>query len=181
MITLAPTGKAADRIREILEKDAVLKGAVEIRTIHSFLATRGWLNDNFTFKRSGGRIEQGYSTYIIDEASMLDLNLAAALFRSIDWKSCAATDSCWRPEPLPPIGCGRVFDDIIDYLRVNEPDSVATLKDNLRLLENRTAGRGTGILDLANAYLRGSLADEKHQDSDVLRRRLFGKSRRAET
>jgi exodeoxyribonuclease V alpha subunit len=153
VIALAPTGKAADRIREILEKDDVLKGAVETKTIHSFLATRGWLNDNLTFKRSGGKIEQGYSTYIIDEASMLDLNLAAALFRSIDWKSV---------QRLILVG-----DPIIDYLSENEPDSIATLKDNLRLLENRTAGRGTGILDLANAYIRESLADKKDQESDT--------------
>jgi exodeoxyribonuclease V alpha subunit len=167
VIALAPTGKAADRIRQILEKDDVLKGAVETKTIHSFLATHGWLNDNLTFKRSGGKSEQGYSTYIIDEASMLDLNLATALFRSIDWKTVQRLILVGDPNQLPPIGCGRVFADIIDYLSVNEPDSIATLKDNLRLLENRTAGRGTGILELANAYIRESLADEKDQERDT--------------
>ena len=167
VIALAPTGKAADRIREILEKDDVLKGAVEIKTIHSFLATHGWLNDNLTFKRSGGKSERGYSTYIIDEASMLDLNLAAALFRSIDWKSVQRLILVGDPNQLPPIGCGRVFADIIDYLTESEPDSIATLKDNLRLLENRTAGRGTGILDLANVYIHQSLAEEKDQERDT--------------
>jgi hypothetical protein len=166
VIALAPTGKAADRIREILEKDDLLKGEVETKTIHSFLAIRGWLNDNLTFKRSRGKIEQGYSTYIIDEASMLDLSLAAALFRSIDWKTVQRLILVGDPNQLPPIGCGRVFSDIIDYLSANEPDSIATLKDNLRLLRNRTAGRGTGILELANAYIRESLADEKDQEKD---------------
>jgi exodeoxyribonuclease V alpha subunit len=175
VITLAPTGKAADRIREILEKDDVLKGAVGTRTIHSFLATRGWLNDNMTFKRAGGRIEQGYSTYIIDEASMLDLSLAAALFRSIDWKTVQRLILVGDPNQLPPIGCGRVFADIIDYLSANEPDSVATLKDNLRLLENRTASRGTGILDLAKAYIRESLADKKDQETDAAAEEILRK------
>jgi hypothetical protein len=175
VIALAPTGKAADRIREILEKDDVLKGAVETKTIHSFLATRGWLNDNLTFKRLGGRVEQGYSTYIIDEASMLDLSLASALFRSIDWKSVQRLILVGDPNQLPPIGCGRVFADIIDYLSENEPDSIATLKDNLRLLENRTAGRGTGILDLANAYVRNTLADKKDQESDTAAEEILRK------
>jgi exodeoxyribonuclease V alpha subunit len=41
VIALAPTGKAADRIREILEKDESLKGSVGTSTIHTFLAQRG--------------------------------------------------------------------------------------------------------------------------------------------
>jgi len=51
--------------------------------VHSFLASNGWLNENLTFKRGGGtRAEVG--TLVLDEASMLDLELAAALFRSVD-------------------------------------------------------------------------------------------------
>ena len=38
-----------------------------------------------TFKTDGGRIEDGIFTIIIDESSMLDLELTAALFRSINW------------------------------------------------------------------------------------------------
>ena len=167
VIALAPTGKAADRIREILEKDEHLRGGVQSRTIHSFLAALGWLNGNLTFKQSGGRIEQGYATYIVDEASMLDLTLAAALFRAVDWRTVQRLILVGDPNQLPPIGFGRVFADIIDYLSSNEPDSIATLTDNLRLLENRTAGRGTGILELANVYVRDSLVDQKDEAKDA--------------
>jgi hypothetical protein len=166
VLALAPTGKAADRIRELLEKDTSLNGSVETATIHSFLARNVWLNPNRTFKRSGGKVELGYSTYIIDESSMLDLSLAACLFRAIDWKKVQRLILVGDPNQLPPIGCGRVFADIIDYLTENEPDSIATLKDNLRLLENRAAGRGTGILDLASGYIRENLAEEKDQESE---------------
>ena len=63
---LAPTGKAADRLRERTNKDA--------QTIHSFLMKKGWLNPhNMTFNSVGQR-ESTYTTYIIDEASMLDLS-----------------------------------------------------------------------------------------------------------
>lgn len=165
VIALAPTGKATDRIREILEKETLLKSAIETATIHSFLAKRGWLNPNMTIKRSGGKVEQGFSTYIIDETSMLDLALAASLFRAIDWKTVQRLILVGDPNQLPPIGCGRVFADIIDYLTKNEPDSIATLKDNLRLLENRTAGRGTAILELAAGYVREDLAEKKDEES----------------
>lgn len=166
VIALAPTGKAADRIREILEKDDSLKGAVETATIHSFLAKRVWLNPNMTLKKNGGKVEQAYTTYIIDETSMLDLSLAACLFRAIDWKNVQRLILVGDPNQLPPIGCGRVFYDIIDYLTKNEPESIATLKDNLRLLENRIAKRGTGILDLAAGYIREGLAEEKNEESE---------------
>lgn len=47
MALLAPTGKAADRMREKTGRTA--------STIHSFLARNGWLNDNLTFKLRGGK------------------------------------------------------------------------------------------------------------------------------
>jgi hypothetical protein len=67
------------------------------------------------------------------------------------------------PNQLPPIGRGRIFADIIDHLRANEPESIATLEDNLRQLENRVSGRGTGILDLAALYVRGHAKDKKDE------------------
>jgi exodeoxyribonuclease V alpha subunit len=77
ILVLAPTGKAADRAREIFESASLAR--VETVTVHSFLASNGWLNDNLTFKRHGGK-RAVIGTLILDEASMLDLELAAALF-----------------------------------------------------------------------------------------------------
>jgi hypothetical protein len=148
---LAPTGKAADRIREKTGKPA--------STIHSFLAQRGWLNDNLTFKRAGGKREEGISTYIIDEASMVDLSLGAALFRSINWASVQRLILVGDSNQLPPIGRGKVFADIIDWLNDQGSESIGILRTNLRQMENRLAGKGTGILDLANIYLREKTVD----------------------
>jgi exodeoxyribonuclease V alpha subunit len=163
VIALAPTGKAADRIRETLEKDKSLKGAVETATIHSFLAKRGWLNPNMTLKRRGGRGEYGFSTYVIDECSMLDLSVAACLLRAINRESVQRMILVGDPSQLPPIGCGKLFADTIDYLSRNEPLSIATLKDNLRLLENAVSEQGTAILKLASGYVRESLAAVKDE------------------
>ena len=104
-------GKAAERLREKTGRRG------ETATIHSFLAKRGWLNDNLTFKRQGGQQEDAITTYVIDESSMLSLELTAALFRSINWNSVQRLVLVGDPSQLPPIGRGRLFADVIDWLR----------------------------------------------------------------
>lgn len=164
---LAPTGKAADRLRETSGKQA--------STIHSFLASRGWLNDNLTFKRRGGKRETGVSTVIVDESSMLDLGLAAALLRAFDWNSVQRLIFVGDISQLPPIGVGRVYADLVDWLKKRAEPSLAVLDANVRQLLNRATGQGTGILDVAELYLRylpGAEADEGRaaMAEDLLRR-----------
>jgi hypothetical protein len=143
---LAPTGKAAERLRERTGRRA------ETSTVHSFLARNGWLNDNLTFKRRGGRREDGFATYVIDESSMLSLDLVATLFRAINWNSVRRLILVGDPSQLPPIGRGRVFADTIDWLRPE--GAVGELTVNVRQMENRALGRGTALLQLADAYRR---------------------------
>ncbi|OPY56983.1 MAG: ATP-dependent RecD-like DNA helicase [Pelotomaculum sp. PtaU1.Bin035] len=151
---LAPTGKAADRMREATQKPAA--------TIHSFLAQRDWLNDNLTFKKSGGKKEDGISTYIIDESSMLDLELAATLFRAINWATVQRLILVGDPNQLPPIGRGKVFAEVIDWLQEQKPECLGNLEINLRQMENILNGKGTGILDLADLFIRtASVKDEE--------------------
>ena len=176
---LAPTGKAADRIREVLEQDAALAGAVQTSTIHSFLAKRGWLNENMTFKRDGGTVERDCSTYIVDESSMLDLTLAAALFRAIDWTRVQRLILVGDPNQLPPIGRGRVFADIIEHFRARESDSLATLSVNLRQLTGAVSGDGTGILDLAAGFQVHEPTETKDQGRDDREKTSYGKCRKA--
>ena len=153
---LAPTGKAADRLREATGKPAA--------TMHSFLTQHKWLNENTSFKRSGGRKEAYFKTYIIDEASMLDLELVAAFFRSINWASVQRLILVGDPNQLPPIERGRVFADIIDWLQEHNPESVGLLTTNIRQMENRLKGEGTSILDLASLYVRTKQATEKDEE-----------------
>lgn len=150
---LAPTGKAADRMREATQKPAA--------TIHSFLAQRGWLNNNLTFKKSGGKEEDGISTYIIDEASMLDLELMTTLFRAINWATVQRLFLVGDPNQLPPIGRGKVFAEVIDWLQEQKPECLGNLEINMRQMENRINGRGTGILDLASLYIRTPLVSDE--------------------
>lgn len=165
-LLLAPTGKAADRLRERTKKQA--------QTIHSFLATRGWLNDNFTFKKEGGVREEDVRIFIIDECSMLDQSLAATLFKAINWDTVQRIILVGDPNQLPAIGIGKVFADIINWI---DDDHKGILKVNLRQMENRLTGKGTGILDLAKMFIHEreeeknieDLAVEKSENIDLLK------------
>ncbi len=145
-LLMAPTGKAAERIKIQTGKPS--------STIHSFLAQNGWINYNFTFKREGGKSSRDINTIIIDECSMIDLNLFATLFRAINWNSVQRIILIGDPNQLPPIGRGRVFADTIQWLKEEYPDNVGILTDNIRQLVNSVEGNGNGILDLAEIFIQ---------------------------
>ncbi len=146
---LAPTGKAADRIRQKTQTSA--------DTIHSFLMRNGWLNENFTYKRHGGTENGEYTTIIIDECSMIDLGLMAALFRAINWNVLRRIIFVGDPNQLPPIGRGKVFADVIQYIKGVNPDSYGKLLNNIRQMENKIEGKGTGIIELAQLYISDNI------------------------
>lgn len=145
-LLMAPTGKAAERIKVQTGKPS--------STIHSYLAKNGWINDNFTLKRSGGNDSQDVNTLIIDECSMIDLNLFATLLRAINWNSIQRLILVGDPNQLPPIGRGKVFADTIEWLNEAYPGNVGTLTDNIRQLVNTVEGKGHGILDLADIFIQ---------------------------
>jgi len=156
---LAPTGKAADRLRERTGRPA--------STIHSFLAEHGWLNPNMTFKRRKGTRDERHTTYIVDEASMIELGMLATLVRAINWNTVQRFILVGDPNQLPPIGRGRMFKDLIDWLGVTSPESLGTLTENFRQMANRLTKLGTGILDLAGLYVQESLHEEKDEGPGI--------------
>lgn len=147
---LAPTGKAADRLR-----DRTGRGA---STVHALLASQGFLNPNLTFRPYGKRLDS-IATYVIDEASMLDLGVLATLFRAIEWDSVKRLILVGDPSQLPPIGIGKAFADTIDWLEAESPESVGRLSENMRQLENQITGQGTGIIELADVFVRSRSLD----------------------
>lgn len=163
-LLLAPTGKASDKMKEATGEDA--------KTIHQFLASKGWLNPNFTFKRYGGKKEDDITTYIIDETSMIDLTLMATLFRAINWDYAKRIIFVGDPNQLPPIGKGKVFADTIEFIKAIDDEAYGHLKDNMRQMENRIDNKGTGIIDLASLYVlqNGNTFESKSDTEDVLNR-----------
>lgn len=166
ILVLAPTGKAADRAREIFEKGVLSR--VQTGTIHSFLASHGWLNENLTFRRQGGR-RATVETLVLDEASMLDLELAAALFRAVDWQQVRRLILVGDPGQLPPIGRGRVFADVIQWLVSEYPANLGRLNRNLRLLLNKIEDKGGAIMTLSELFIVDD-EDKSKGDKDAATR-----------
>ncbi|MCY4338500.1 MAG: AAA family ATPase [Gammaproteobacteria bacterium] len=153
---MAPTGKASDRVRAKLHERDIER--VDISTIHSFLAKAGWLNKNLTFKQSGGKLAAN-GTIIVDEGSMLDVGLMASLVRAVEWRQVRRFILVGDPNQLPPIGRGRVFADVIEWLSSKQLNSIARLNKNLRQMENEVEKKGTAIPQLANLF---AIADAKN-------------------
>lgn len=160
ILVLAPTGKAADRAREVFQ-NAGLQGVPTV-TVHSFLASGGWLNANLTFKRQGGK-RAAVGTLILDEASMLDLELAAALMRAVDWQSVRRLILVGDAGQLPPIGRGRLLADVIGWLERSRSESLGRLKLNLRQLLNKLQGQGSSIVELSQLFILDD--SDKSEDS----------------
>lgn len=165
---LAPTGKAAERLRERTGESA--------STLHSFLAKRGWLNDNMTFKRRSGQRETSITTFIIDESSMVDLALMATFFRAVNWNTTQRLILVGDPNQLPPIGTGKVFADLIDWLTAEMPEHVGELQTNMRQRINELTGQGKGILNLANLFTRRQLADIKSENEHLTEEDILAKA-----
>jgi energy-coupling factor transporter ATP-binding protein EcfA2 len=142
VLLLAPTGKARVRLKEITKRDA--------QTIHQFLMKLGWIKDKpFRLKEKGGRKESA-STIIIDESSMIPLDLLATLFRAIDFNDVRRLILVGDHNQLPPIGPGRPFVDIIKWLESSEDRKkhICYLTQKVRHEEKESEA-----LKLADAFL----------------------------
>jgi ATP-dependent exoDNAse (exonuclease V) alpha subunit len=153
-LLLAPTGKASVIMRQ--------KVGLEARTIHSFLMQHKWLNPkNWTLLPEGGRKAGGYKTVIIDEASMLNVDLMATLFRALNWNEIERLILVGDPSQLPPIGPGKPFADILDHLRSNRERKEKHLAE---LTFNCRQSQGSLIAKLAAHYARS----EESPDEEIL-------------
>lgn len=106
----APTGKAAVRITEKL---AEARLPLKATTIHSLLRVRpvesadgGWGFEH------DERKPLPFSHVIVDELSMADVSLAAALLRALHPETCLLFSG--DPGQLPPVGHGAFLRDLID-------------------------------------------------------------------
>lgn len=96
----APTGRAAQRMTEVIGKQS--------QTVHKLL---GWDPVNFGFMHNE-KNPLWCDFLIIDESSMLDINLASSILRAVP-------DGCQvlfigDVDQLPPVGPGNFFKDLIE-------------------------------------------------------------------
>jgi exodeoxyribonuclease V alpha subunit len=159
LLLLAPTGKARVRLMDRTKtEDGKVRDAF---TIHQFLMRHGWLNpDTFALRYQGGD-QRGTATVIIDEASMIPMNLLGVLFRALDLNKVSRLIFVGDPNQLPPIGPGRPFVDIVAWLESDD-----TRRRRLAKLTERARheDHNSLALQLADGYLR----DDPTPDDDAL-------------
>jgi exodeoxyribonuclease V alpha subunit len=155
ILLLAPTGKARVRLRSISKTEAL--------TIHQFLNRQHWINkETFTLLEAGGN-QYGASTIIIDEASMIPLDLLGTLFRAIKPNTISRLILIGDSNQLPPIGPGRPFVDIINWLdqETNRKSHLVYLKERARQLKQSEASEALSLSD-------GYIADHPTPNDDAI-------------
>jgi len=117
-LILAPTGKARVRIKGLIGK-TMSKTQLNPQTIHQHLNKHAWFDQNFELKELGGQ-KTFAKVVIVDESSMIPVDLFATLLKSIDFSNVKRFILVGDSNQLPPIGPGRPFDDIVRWLKDNE-------------------------------------------------------------
>jgi exodeoxyribonuclease V alpha subunit len=128
VLLCAPTGKAARRMRDLTGHDAL--------TIHRALGYSP--NEDRFLRDEDDPLSNDVELVIVDEASMLSLELADALFRAAgDCHVLLVGDT----DQLPPIGPGRVLADLVDSDAAPRVHLTAIYRQAARSLIIRSARR----------------------------------------
>ena len=140
---MAPTGRAAKRMKELLDMDA--------KTIHRQL---GYSYDGlFSFDQKNPLMQD---LLIIDEASMIDLFLAKRLFSAI--KPTSQVIIVGDVDQLPSVGPGQVLSDLIE----------SNVIPVYRLKEIHRQAKDSKIIHLARAVNEQNLKyEELNSSGDV--------------
>ncbi len=138
----APTGKAAKRLTEITGFEAM--------TIHRLL--------QFSYENKGFFYRQGnelpYDLIVIDESSMLSIDLAHALFTAISAGTTVVLIG--DTQQLPSVGAGNVLDDMI------KSDVIKVVKLNVI----KRQADGSGIITNANKIINGEMPEIINENKD---------------
>jgi len=160
-LLFTPTGKARIRLQERTRREA--------KTIHQFLSENGWIDfkHGYILKRQGGT-KKGASTVLIDECSMIPVDLMAALFRAIDWNDVRRLILVGDPNQLPPIGPGRPFADVIAWMDEDEQRRQRLVRLQYR---GRFEDANSLALQLSDGY---SLGESIPSDDEILAKVAIG-------
>jgi len=150
----APTGKAANRLTEVIAADKSITSPPVAQTLHRLLGYRG---HGFTHH---ARSPLPVGALIVDEASMIDLELVDALLDALP--DAAPLVLVGDAHQLPAVDAGRILADLA------EPDGaaahrVAVLEHSHRM--DASDPRGRQVLEAARAIHAGDgnrLTDRHH-------------------
>ena|GEM_PF-1000912 len=195
ILIVTPTGKSSLVIEERLKSRGLLRNVDMVSTIHrllysyhfeKFLGLRGeyiqlvdlidkTFNDirffsvfkNYIAKNSGLKINP--RVLIIDEASMVDEVLLALLLSIVNIHNLEHLIIVGDSNQLPPIGFGKPFVDIIDFLNEKHGELVITLETPIRFPVK------TGIWAFSQAFTStdNPIDDPKNYVDDTLKIECF--------
>ena len=159
----APTGKATARLEDSFRQDLRADLGPEIKTIHRLLGYGAGNRPRFNQMR---RLPT--DVLIADEASMIDLSLADALFSALP--DTARLILVGDPDQLPSVNLGRLLTDITPRNATDRPPLIPTPHNatarplmpvlasaQCRLTENFRFTEGASIHELAEALLAGQV------------------------
>ena len=146
----APTGKATARLEDSFRQDLRADLGPEIKTIHRLLGYGAGNRPRFNQMR---RLPT--DVLIADEASMIDLSLADALFSALP--DTARLILVGDPDQLPSVNLGRLLTDITPRNATDRPLTPILASAQCRLTENFRFTEGASIHELAEALLAGQV------------------------
>ncbi|MBL3889148.1 ATP-dependent RecD-like DNA helicase [Bacillus cereus] len=153
---LTPTGKARVQLENSFKKNSI---KAEFMTVAQFLIrSKGFSWNTMAYKMPSQPSTSIAKTVIIDESSMLTEDMFAGILKLVD-SHAERIIFIGDPNQLPPIGAGRPFVDLINYLESAYPDKVAILKTEMR--------QGSGGDDLSFAQI---FSNSNSVDKDVIYR-----------
>lgn len=156
VLALTPTGKARVQLENSFKKNSV---HAEFMTVAQFLIrSKGFCWNTMTYKMPTKPCSSNAKTVIIDESSMLTEDMFAGILKLVD-SHAERIIFVGDPNQLPPIGAGRPFVDLINYLERAYPENVATLKTEMR--------QGSGGDDLSFTQI---FSNSDSVDKDVIYR-----------
>ena len=168
LLLLAPTGKARVRLSTKTGRNAM--------TIHQFLLKQGWFVAGiFALQPESDRSPFQATTVIVDECSMIPTDLFGTLLRALDSGPLRRLILVGDPNQLPPIGPGRPFADIIEWLQKEHANCIAPLSVCMRTDEEESDSAEDSVaLALADGY-RASVVSPG--DDEILAAVARGESR----
>lgn len=154
ILLAAPTGKAAKRMAES-------SGMIGAKTIHSALGLRS--------DSSESEMDISEGLVIVDEMSMVDLNIAYKLLKSVGAfsKIVLVGDA----DQLPSVGAGNVFFDILrsECVEVTRLDTVFRQKGTSRIALNAEEIRNNGSKLLYGSDFNFINADTDTEALEILK------------
>lgn len=154
VLLLAPTGRAAQRLGELCAREA--------QTVHRALGMTWDENTGAAAFQKNERDPLECDAVVVDEMSMVDLPLMAALLHAV--KDDCRLIMVGDPDQLPSVGPGNVLRDILRSGRV----------ESVELTEVFRQASQSAIIRAAHAVDRGQLPELKNEsggDLFFLRRR----------